>query len=301
MTNLIERRTYPLRDGTLSALHFGRTANPLKLVFLHANGFNAQAYAQILGPLGVHAVAFDMRGHGQSALPTDVRALTGWQIFRDDCVEFFDRYVPDLAPGKVVLAGHSFGAVSGILSAPALKDRISGYVGFDPVSLPKTFGLTSVLPGGRTYMKKRLPIARNAGRRKNAFDSPDAAFERYQGRGAFRGMPDAVLMDYLTGGLQQQPDGQWQLACDPAWEQAIFVAQWHDQFKAARDLPDHSKIMYAGKYSAVSTKGTRGLMQKRQPKISVTYDAELAHLFPLHDTVLATRTLRDVITRAALG
>jgi len=61
-----ERRTYALRDGTLSALHFGPTSEPVQLVFLHANGFNARSYTQILSKLGVHVVAFDMRGHGHS-------------------------------------------------------------------------------------------------------------------------------------------------------------------------------------------------------------------------------------------
>jgi len=52
----MKRQNYPLRDGTLSALHFGDMSKPLELVFLHANGFNAQTYRAVLGPLGVHAL-----------------------------------------------------------------------------------------------------------------------------------------------------------------------------------------------------------------------------------------------------
>jgi len=291
----MEHRTYPLRDGTLSALHFGNTSEPVRLVLLHANGFNAQAYRAVLEPLGVHSVAFDMRGHGQSRDMPQPMNMPNWHIFRDDCVQFFERHLPELTDEPVVLAGHSFGAVSAILAAPFLKGRISGYAGFDPVSVPFLFRLTSNLPGGRAYMKKRVPIARNAGRRKSEFESPEAAFSRWQGRGAFKGMQDEVLKDYIAGGVVKREDGLWELACDPKWEQAIFVAQWHNLFKAARDLPDNSKIIYAGGRVPVSTAATRRAVQNAQPNIEVTFDPKLGHLFPFIQTDLTTQTLKNVI------
>ena len=294
----MKRKTYTLRDGELSALHFGNTSKPVRLVLLHANGFNAQSYRSILEPLGVHAVAFDMRGHGQSRTLPQPMNMSNWHIFRDDCVEFFDRHIPNLTDGPIVLAGHSFGAVSGILAAPFLKGRISGYAGFDPVSVPMIFRLTSNLPGGRAYMKKRVPIARNAGRRKSEFESPEAAFARWQGRGAFKDMPDDILRDYIQGGIIKREDGLWELACDPKWEQAIFVAQWHNLFKAARDLPDNSKIIYAGGRQPVSTQSTRRAVQKAQPNIDVQFDSELGHLFPFIQTDYTVQVLRDMLNAA---
>lgn len=294
----MERRIYSLRDGELSALHFGDTSEPVRLVLLHANGFNAQSYRSLLQPLGVHSVAFDMRGHGQSRAMPQPMTMPNWHIFRDDCVEFFERHLPKLTDDPVVLAGHSFGAVSGILAAPFLKGRVSGYVGFDPVSVPFLFRLTSNLPGGRSYMKKRVPIARNAGRRKSEFKNPDAAFSRWQGRGAFKGMSNDVLRDYIEGGLVEREDGIWELACDPKWEQAIFVAQWHNLFKAARDLPDNSKIIYAGGRPPVSTAGTRRAVQNAQPKIDVEFDPTLGHLFPFIQSERTIQTLRDVLSDA---
>jgi len=89
---------------------------------LNANGFNGYSYKTILQPLGVHAIALDMRGHGMSELPTDVAALNNWHIFRDDIVEFFTRYIDSPA----VIAGHSYGAVTGILALPQIKDKVSG-------------------------------------------------------------------------------------------------------------------------------------------------------------------------------
>jgi pimeloyl-ACP methyl ester carboxylesterase len=294
----MERQSYALRDGTLSALHFGNTSEPVRLVFLHANGFNAQSYRAVLEPLGIHSVAFDMRGHGQSRDMPQPMNIPNWDIFRDDCAEFFDRYLPELTDKPVVLGGHSFGAVSAILAAPKIKNKLSGYIGFDPVSVPFLFRLTSALPGGRAYMKTRVPIARNAGRRKSVFDNPDAAFARWQGRGAFKGMADEVLRDYIAGGLVQRTDCTWELACNPKWEQAIFVAQWHNLFKAAHALPDNSKIIYAGGRPPVSSRGTRRAVQTAQPNIDVEFDANLGHLFPFIQTELATDLLREVLDAA---
>ena len=289
------RKTYALRDGTLSALHFGNPTEPVRLVLLHANGFNAQSYRAVLEPLGVHAIAFDMRGHGHSRDLPQPKNMPNWHIFRDACIEFFDRHLPKLTDGPVVLYGHSFGAVSAMLAVPFVKDRLSGYVGFDPVMVPFIFRLTSILPGGRAYMKKRLPIARNAGRRKSEFESPEAAFARWQGRGAFKAMSDEVLRDYIAGGLIERTDGVWELACAPKWEQAIFTAQWHNPFKAAIALPDNSKIIFAGGRVPVSTSGSRADLKKAQPNIDIEFDAELGHLFPFIQPKLATQVLTKIL------
>jgi len=292
----MEHRSYSLRDGELSALHFGDMSEPVRLVFLHANGFNARSYRAILEPLGFHSVAFDMRGHGGSRAMPQPLNIPNWHIFRDDCAEFFETHLPNLTDGPVVLGGHSFGAVSGVLAAPKIKKYLSGYVGFDPVSVPFLFRLTSALPGGKAYMKKRVPIARNAGRRKSVFETPEAAFARWQGRGAFKGMADEIMRDYIAGGLFEHSDGSWHLCCDPKWEQTIFTAQWHNLFKAARFLPENSHFIYAGGRVPVSTKGTRAAVKRAGPQVS--FDSELGHLFPFIQTEFSIQALRTALDKA---
>lgn len=289
------RRDYALRDGTVSALHFGRTSNPLKLVFCHANGFNAQSYSELLTPLGVHAVALDMRGHGQSRLPTTPDNLPNWHVFADDISEFFARYIDR----PVMLAGHSFGAVSAILAAGDLGDKCTGLLAFDPVIMPSLLGRMARLRPVRSFMKNKMSIAARAGRRRDIFESAEAAFESYQGRGAFAGMSDAVLRDYLAGGLHSVENGM-QLSCAPAWEQAIFCAQGHNSFRAMRRLPPRRQIIFAGKNSP-----TPAAIQRRVGKIlgadNVQADDGLNHLFPLYDTDVTRGMLSSMLRRISLS
>lgn len=290
----MQRVSITLPDGDMSALRFGDSGAPLRLVFCHANGFNAQSYRAIIEPLGIAALALDLRGHGRTALPTPVSDLPNWQIFAADIARVFDQCVD----GPVVLAGHSYGAVSAILALPQIAHHLSGYVGFDPVLVPWLFRTIAATRRGRAYMKRRIPIARKAGQRRADFDSHEAAFERYQGRGAFKGVPDPVLRNYLEGGLSPTDEGRVRLACDPAWEQAIFVAQSHDLFEQVPRLPDNSRLIFAGARGRVSTRSQRGTLQRLQPRISVEFEPERAHLFPLHDPDFAGRVLQSVLKRA---
>ena len=283
----------------MAAVHFGRVSNPLKLVFLHANGFNALAYASVLEPLGVHAMAVDLRGHGRSTLPAVAKDLRNWLTFRDDVVELFERHIAYDQKRPLVLAGHSLGAATGILAARKLGRRISGYAGLDPVVLGPLWRVVASLPGYRAYTKRRLPLARGAGNRRAEFASREAAFAHYQGRGAYKRFPDQVLRDYLTDGMRADGNGV-RLSCAPAWEQAIFVAQAHDVIGAAKFLPRFSRILFAGR-GAPQTPGARERIARVLGPDRVARDMEVGHLFPLERPELATQVLRDTLQEVALA
>ena len=277
----------------MSALHFGAGKGPVRLVFAHANGFNGQTYRTILEKLDIHSIAVDLRGHGMTKLPTDIATLKSFHIFADDLATFIGRYVP----GKVALSGHSFGAVSAILASGQLKDKIAGYAGFDPVTMPWLARQWPNIPGGQAFMKKFVPIAKNAGNRRRQFDSLEAAFKRYQGRGGFKHVPDEILRDYLQGGMEPSESGM-RLSCDPKWEQAVFTAQAHNLYKAAKNLPDNSWFYYAGGAAAVSTPGTRAKVGRVVGPKKVHLEKDFSHLFPIQKPEYAVQKLQDMIKRA---
>jgi pimeloyl-ACP methyl ester carboxylesterase len=289
-----ERRSYDLPAGKMSAVHFGRTSNPLKLVFLHSTGFNALAYRALLEPLGVHAVALDLRGHGMSELPTEPKKMCNWHIFRDDVSFFVDRYVDQ----PIVLSGHSSGAVTAFLAAAQRPEKVSGLVAFDPPTMPLIVRLFPYIPGGRRYTARRFPIARSAGRRRSVFPDLEAAFKRYDGRGTFKGLSDEMLWDYLKGGFKPHPDGM-ELTCHPLWEQAVFLGQGHNIFKAAQKAPENTKLIYAGK-NAPSTRGTRKAMARILGAEKVEFRPEFEHFFPLLDLDYSQKTLSDMLAVVSL-
>lgn len=279
----------------MSAIHFGRTSNPLKLVFLHATGFNALAYKTLLEPMGVHAVALDMRGHGMSELPADAKGFKNWHLLRDDISYFLEHYVKK----PVVLAGHSSGAVVSVLTAAQSPEKVSGVVALDPPTMPWPVRIVPYLPGGLAYTAKRFPIANKAGKRRAVFPDLDAAFERYKGRGTFKGVNGEALRDYLQGGLKPHPDGVT-LACTPRWEQAMFVAQGHNIFKAARNLPKHAQFIYAKK-GGVSTMRTRKAIGRAVGPENVQFREDFAHFFPLLDIDFTQQQLSQMIKRVSLN
>ncbi len=290
-----QRRAYDLADGQISAVHFGRTANPLKLVFLHANGFNALSYHVILHELGVHAVALDLRGHGMSALPLGSKNPRNWSVFTHDVVQFIHRHTK----GKIVLSGHSLGAAISVLAAAELPERTSGVCAFDAVTLPPFMQIFPYLPGGLTFIKNRFPMARRAGKRRAQFDSLEAAFARYRRRGTFKNISDATLLDYLQGGLIATENGV-KLACDPLWEQAIYAAQGNNIYRAAAKLPAASTLIYFG-INGASTSTTRAKMHRIIGANRYEFHKNAAHFHPLEHPGFAVDALNKALKTAALA
>lgn len=215
------RRAVAVPGGTIAGLEFGPADRPLDILFLHANGFNAGTYADVLSPLGerLRVLAVDQRGHGRTTLPADPEAHDAWLVFRDDLLALLDA----LGETPTVMAGHSMGGTVSLHAAAARPDAARRLVLFDPVVVTAE-RLAMAGPGGL----KDSPLAVGARRRRATFPSRQAAFEAYSGRGAFRTWSEASLRGYLEDGLLEGEDGQLHLACRPDWEAANFGAHHHD-------------------------------------------------------------------------
>jgi pimeloyl-ACP methyl ester carboxylesterase len=215
--HLSRRRAIAIPGGAIAAWEFGPPHAKLDVVFLHANGFNACTYTQILAPLAteMRLLAIDMRGHGLSTLPTLPEGHT-WQIYADDLLAV----LAALGERPRVLAGHSMGGATALLAAAQLAggEKLS-LVLFDPViASPEIYAARA---GTQDWAQ---PIVQGALRRKPGFARPAEAMIAYHQRGAFKTWPEAMLADYLRDGLVEQPDGSWALSCAPAWEAANFAA-----------------------------------------------------------------------------
>lgn len=231
--------------GEMAVLDFGDPNRPVDMVFAHATGFNAMTYRSLLAPLaGQYRIwAADLRGHGRSTLPTPPGWKRSWHDHRDDLVALLDT----LDGPPVVMAGHSMGATSSLLAAAERPDRVRALALLDPVIWNRLAVLALNLPLlGRSARK--IPLAQNARKRRPRFDSVEAAFTAYRGRGAFKGWPDAMLADYLTAGLAPDGDGV-ALTCAPQWESANYAGQGHNPWLALGRVRCPVRILKAETHS----------------------------------------------------
>ncbi len=289
----MKRAYYDLDDGQISAIHFG-PAGPPRIVFCHGNGYNGLTFRRVLEALDVPAIALDLRGHGHSRLPTPaIRTLASFDPFARDIAQFLNDHID--AP--VVVAGHSMGSVSAILASEYAADKYAGYIGFDPVSLPISARLMSSFAPLRAQMMKRFVLAKKAGHRRRIFDSVDAVVERYTGRGAFKSTPPDMLRDYVIGGTRKV-EGGVELTCDPKFEQAVYAAQSHNLYRAAKNLPKNSRAIYAGIFGP-SNRATRAKLGRIIGHENVEFHKDLTHFFPLEDPDFAIAKLKEGLAKIA--
>jgi pimeloyl-ACP methyl ester carboxylesterase len=214
------RKSIDLPLGSVSFLEWkSRESAPL-IIFAHANGFNANTYRALLLPLAEHfnIAAFDMRGHGQTNLPTDERLISGWRVYRDDLLKVVEHF----RDSRVVLAGHSLGASASLMAAAANPSNVRGVVLIEPVLPPFKLALRAVVARALGREETMLPRVGPARRRRRQFESREQAVTGFRGRGAFKSWPEEMLADYIEGGTEPF-EGGYRLSCAPEWEAANFA------------------------------------------------------------------------------
>ena len=192
------------------------------LVFVHATGLNGLTYFPML-----RRVAHDgeilvptLRGHGADRLEADPMKLKSWQPLADDLAATLSErdYEPPL-----VLAGHSAGAVTALLTARQL--HAAHVLLIEPVVIPRWFVTLCNTPLRRA-VTNRFKVAQQAAARRSSFPSRAVAKSFYRPKAFFRDWEEAALDCYLSEGMTEI-EGGVELSCTPAWESAMFKAQAH--------------------------------------------------------------------------
>lgn len=287
------RRMFRLPDGEMAALEFGDESRPIDVVFLHANGFNALTYRSILAPLAstLRVLAVDQRGHGASRLPADPHRLLSWKVYRDDLLAV----LAEIGGPAPVLAGHSMGGTVSILTAGRNPAVARGVVLFDPVIMPKLAALGARMPWAVKKVGKRIPIAEAAARRRPGFESAEAAFAAYRGRGAFKTWTETQLADYVAGGFRPDPEGGVTLSCTREWEAASFAAQANDPWRALSRIGCPITVFRAEHHSTCRV-GVGDSLIRANRRLTLTTVPGTSHFLPMERPGL----VRDALLDAAL-
>lgn len=246
----MRRFTLSLPDGAMAGIRFGADGPP-DLVFLHATGFNALTYRELLEPLGerFRIVALDQRGHGLSRLPAVPEEMPGWELYGRDMRAVFDA-LGDGPP--LVLAGHSMGGAVSMMAAERHAARVASLVLLDPVMPTAEWIAKLYTPQDLDARIKDLPIARGASRRRAWFASKREAIDAYRGRGAFATWVGRFLEDYVEDGFAPMPNGDGvTLTCAAAWEAATFASSRHNGADLLARVPVPATILI-GEINSVS-------------------------------------------------
>ena len=270
--------------GEIAFLDFGPADRAPDVVFSHANGFNARTYRTILAPLsGLRILALDARGHGATDLPADPAGRRDWSDLARDLGAFLDRL--DLR--DVVLAGHSMGGTTSLLTAAALPERARALALFDPVLLGDR------ARSDRTGVTESPLISGAKGRRRR-FPSREEAFAAYRGRGAFKTWVDAMLKDYVAAGFRDVADGGVELTCDPAWESSNFLAHENDPMPAFEAFDGPVWVLKAEHNSTIRL-GDQEPALRRSGDVRMETVPGTTHFLPMERPDLVRATLLKAV------
>lgn len=276
----MQRFTIPGSGGHLAGLNFGRAGGPIDAVYLHATGFNALTYRRLLQRLGSErrVVAFDLRGHGHTTLPARPVKLTDWYGYANDVVTAM-RQLNEGHPPPRLIAGHSMGGTVSLLALAADQEIARSLLMIDPAFLPPQLRRIFLLPFGPHLMRRRVPIARGAARRRCEFPTSEAVLASYAGRGAFKTWQPGFLEDYIEDGFVRRADGAMVLRCAPAWESATFTAHRHDLAAALRALRVPAQVLLAEKGSI--TQRSLPTLRDCAPGMTLETIAGTTHFLPM--------------------
>ena len=292
----MRRVSFSLSGGVMAGIAMGDTTRPLDLLFLHATGFNALTYREMLTPLGehFHVMAVDLRGHGRSELSTRLFGYASWNRHRDDVIELIETHIRV----PVTIAGHSMGATTALLAAGARPELVRGLALLDPVLMPPAQYAVAVAPGMPLLWRHTFPIARGAARRRSHYGSKEEAVAALTGRGIFKSFPESVLRDYVEDGFQDAADGTVRLSCTPAYEAATFAAQRIDPWRALLKARDPFVVLRAG-HGSTTPAACADRIRDMRPKARLAVVEGASHALPMERPDRARAAIETAMVQAA--
>ncbi len=202
----------PTPHGEICWFEWGQPSDRPSLLLLHATGFHARLWDQVVAslPVGTHVIAPDQLGHGRSAKPA---SLSDWAVTADTLLPLVDQ----CANAPLVACGHSMGGYVLTRLAAQRPEAFKHLFLIDPVIMPSEFyrgAADEPVPPPADH-----PVARRRGR----WDGWDAMNAHFASRPPYAHWQPAVLADYCRHGLLAAADGEgWDLACPPALEASVY-------------------------------------------------------------------------------
>ena len=207
-------------DGVELAVHdLGGTG--FDLVLAHATGFHGQVWGPLAASLRArfHCWSFDARGHGDSTRPEPPEF--DWRGFAHDALAVID----GLGLVRPFAMGHSQGGSAFLLAEQARAGTFAGLYLYEPVAWPHPAPMDG------------HPLVEGALRRRDTFESVDAALERLRAKPPLADLDATVVRAYVEHGFVATPTGEVTLKCRREDEAQIYrMGPCHRAFDHLGDI-----------------------------------------------------------------
>lgn len=230
-----------------------------------------------------HCLAYDGRGHGDSAVDPSAGARFDWHALAGDALAVVDGLRLDRPFGL----GHSSGA-SVLLLAEAMR--------------PGTFtALYCIEPVGAAMddpppPMPDHPMAEQARRRREVFASRQEAEDAYRAKPPLSAVAPESLRAYVEHGFADQPDGTVRLKCRGENEARMYEHGFaHDAYRRLGQVPCPVVVARGGRSFIVDAK-TLERWAARLPSGRAEVLEGLGHLAPLEAPDVVARAVRRAFT-----
>lgn len=184
------------------------------LHFAHPNAYPPAGFRQFLRPLTehFHVYAVEHRPLWPGSQPEEMH---DWTVIADDLIRFFDQ----MGWQQVIGVGHSLGAVATLYAAVSRPDLFSHLVLIEPVFLPpEVLQVTAENPEGGAFN----PMVAGSLKRRNRWESREAAFTRFRRKTVFARFSDEALWDYVNSATEKTERGEIVLRFPREWEARFY-------------------------------------------------------------------------------
>lgn len=279
MPSPVAPRFVATADGVEIAVHaLGGTGE--RLLIAHATGFHGRTYQPFANSLaGEFCIeAIDERGHGLSGLPPHLDF--DWNGFGLDVLAAVPVVGDGTAP--IVGFGHSAGGAALIVAELARPGTFRAIYCFEPIIFPSDEPIGR-LPDG--------PLSLAARRRREVFESRQAAFANYRSKPPLAVLDEESLAAYVEHGFEDLPDGTVRLRCRRDSEAEVYAAAGAlDVYRRLGEVA--CPVVLAGGETTDAIKPDHlEMLADRLPASEVEVLAGMGHFGPLEDHERVARSL----------
>jgi pimeloyl-ACP methyl ester carboxylesterase len=272
-------------DIDLAYFEWGQAeAGKPTLLFIHATGFHARCWDQVIAQLGdVHAIAVDQRGHGRSGKAGDIN----WPQFGNDMKAF----VRALDLKQIIGIGHSIGGHVMSQTAADQGERFLSLLLVDPVIMPPKIYAMDLDLGDEH------PVSR----RKRHFDSVDEMLNRFESREPYSLWDKQVLHDFCEYGLLPDGDG-FTLACPPEVEAQIYLRSMnHDIYDLLPTITQPVLVLRAKQENGdeptfdLGASPTYSRLAEHYPNAEDHHFPDLTHFIPMQRPAMVADYIKKLL------